>query len=71
MHERLMLGNRKVTINGSRFRISCMSKYARDTHMPSPRTVVERWVVCYCTVSDIGGTPMMISTCHYSWERLH
>ena len=32
----LMLGNRKVTIYGSRFRISCMSKYARDTNMPSP-----------------------------------
>ena len=24
-------------------------------------TLVERWVVCYCTVSDIGRTPMMIT----------
>ena len=34
-------------------------------------TVVERWVVCYCIVSDIGGTPMMICTYHYRMERLH
>ena len=36
-----------------------------------PCTLVERWVVCYCTVSDIGCTPMMICTYHYSGERPH
>ena len=34
-------------------------------------TVVEQWVVCYCTVFDIGGTPMMICTYHYRMEGLH
>ena len=34
-------------------------------------TVVERWVVCYCTVSNIGGTPMMICTYHYRMDGPH
>ena len=34
-------------------------------------TLVERWVVGYCTVSDIGGAPMTICTYHYRMERPH
>ena len=30
-------------------------------------TGVEGWVVCYCTVSNIGGTPMMIYTYMYMY----
>ena len=28
-------------------------------------------IVCYCTESYIGGTPMIICTYHYSGERVH
>ena len=28
-------------------------------------------VVCYCTVSDIGGTPMMICSYHYRMDIQH
>ena len=34
-------------------------------------SVVEQRVVCYCTVSDIGGHSMMICTYHYRMDRLH
>ena len=29
------------------------------------------WVVCYCTVSEIGGTLMTVCTFHYRMERPH
>ena len=34
-------------------------------------TEVERWVVCSCTVSEIGGTHMMICTYHYRLDGPH
>ena len=34
-------------------------------------TVVQQLVLCLCTVSDIGGTPMMICTYHYRMDGPH
>ena len=37
----------------------------------TPCKVVERWVVCYCTGSDISVYSMMICMYHYRMDRLH